>query len=161
MTPTGQRLAEEIAAAAVASGHTIAVAESLTAGQTATMLGAAPDAGDWFRGGVVAYAPGVKFEVLGVTPGPVVTASCAREMAAGVRLRLGADVGVASTGVGGPGPDEGEPPGTVYLACVGPTGAVAEQHVVLDGSPEEVVDATVILMLSQVYEALVEVSLVQ
>jgi nicotinamide-nucleotide amidase len=155
---TGTRLAEEIAGAASASGRTIAVAESLTAGHTAAVLGAAPDASEWFRGGVVAYAPEVKFEVLGVTPGPVVRASCVREMALGVRDRLGADIAVAATGVGGPGPDEGQPAGTVYLACVGLDGSLDERAVQLDGPPERVVELTVILMLNLVYEALVEVA---
>lgn len=155
---SGTRLAEEIAAAASASGRTIAVAESLTGGHAAALLAAAPQASDWFRGAVVAYAPEVKFEVLGVRPGPVVTAACAREMAIGVRARLRADIGVAATGVGGPGVEEGEPPGTVHLACVGPDGEVVEKRVELDGPPERVVEVAVILLLDLVYQALVEVS---
>lgn len=155
---TGARLAEEIATAAGESGRTIAVAESLTAGNAAAVLGAAPQASDWFRGGVIAYAPEVKFDVLGVTPGPVVCASCAREMALGVQARLGADIAVAATGVGGPGPEEGQPAGTVHLACVGPGEEVQERTVQLEGAPERVVELTVILMLNLVYEALVEVA---
>jgi len=81
-------------------GLTVAVAESLTSGRLASALGEAPDASEWFRGAVVAYASAVKFDVLGVTPGPVVTASCAREMATGARNLLAADVSVAGTGVG-------------------------------------------------------------
>lgn len=154
----GTRLAEAIATAAAASGRTIAVAESLTAGHTAALLGGAPDASQWFRGGVVAYAPEAKFDILGVTRGPVVCASCAREMADGARRRLSADIGVAATGVGGPGPDEGQPAGTVYLACIGADGSVEERAVRFDGPPERVVEQTVLLMLNLVYEALVEVS---
>jgi nicotinamide-nucleotide amidase len=155
---TGARLAEEIATAASASGSTIAVAESLTCGHAAGVLGAAPDASKWLRGAVVAYAPAVKFDLLGVRRGPVVSASCAREMALGVRRELGADIGVAATGVGGPGPDEGKPAGTVYLACAGPGERLQETCVELDGPPERVVEVTVILMLNLVFEALVEVS---
>jgi len=156
---SGTRLAAEIAAAAAASGRTVAVAESLTAGQAAVLLGAAPEASAWFRGAVVAYAPSVKHDVLGVHPGPVVTASCAREMALGVRALLDADIGVAATGVGGPGPEEGQPAGTVYLACAAVDG-VSERRVELDGTPERVTEVATILMLNLVYEALVEVSLV-
>ncbi|MGC4938171.1 CinA family protein [Kribbella sp. DT2] len=53
---------------------TVAVAESLTSGSLACQLGAATDASDWFAGGVVAYTTAVKVGVLGVDPGPVVTA---------------------------------------------------------------------------------------
>ena len=155
---SGARLAEQIAEAASGSGATIAVAESLTAGHTAAALGSAPEASEWFRGGVVAYAPEVKFDVLGVRPGPVVTASCAREMALGARDRLGADIAVSATGVGGPGPDEGKPAGTVYLACAGPGDRLEETSVELDGPPERVLEATVILMLNLVFDALDEVS---
>ena len=158
MNVSGERLAEEIADAARAAGRTIAVAESVTAGHTSTLLASAPEASTWFRGGVVAYASEVKFEVLGVTPGPVVTAACARELAIGVRRLLGADIGVAATGVGGPDPEEGKPAGTVYLACAGPGGVVTETCVELDGGPERVIEAAAILMLNQVYQALVEVS---
>lgn len=60
------------------------MAESLTSGSIAGRLGAAEAASDWFCGGVVAYASSVKYKVLGVDPGPVVTAPCARQMAQGV-----------------------------------------------------------------------------
>ncbi|HET6166755.1 MAG TPA: CinA family protein [Marmoricola sp.] len=127
-----------IAARAQERGLRVAVAESLTGGRVASALGEGPDAAEWFCGGVVAYAPHVKFEVLGVTPGPVVTERCAREMASGVAGALRADVTVGLTGVGGPDWAEGEPPGTVYLATW-VLGRVACEHFVFDGDPEEVV----------------------
>src|SRR5688500_179645 len=96
---------ELIAKLARATDTSIAVAESLTAGTISTRLGEGDDAAEWFRGAVVAYAAEVKFEVLGVAPGPVVTVSCARQMARGVRTLLRADIGLAITGVGGPGPE--------------------------------------------------------
>jgi len=64
----------------------------------------------------VAYHTDVKHEVLGVPPGPVVTAEAAAAMATGVRRLLRADVVVAVTGAGGPGPQDGQDPGTVFLA---------------------------------------------
>ncbi|WP_220794285.1 nicotinamide-nucleotide amidohydrolase family protein [Nocardioides pelophilus] len=90
---------------------TVACAESLTSGAIASALGRGEDASTWFRGGVVAYAPAVKFEVLGVAKGPVVTSSCALQMCRGARRVLVADAAVAVTGVGGPGGEEGRPPG--------------------------------------------------
>lgn len=132
---------EAIASLASRRGLRVAVAESLTSGKLATSLGAGPDASEWFVGGVVAYAADVKFDLLGVTPGPVVTATCAREMAAGVARLLRADVAAAVTGVGGPDPDEGEPPGTVYLATV-VAGHEKCQRLDLDGDPDDVLRQT-------------------
>ncbi|MFL6061654.1 MAG: CinA family protein [Marmoricola sp.] len=147
-------LAEEVAALACASGQRVAVAESLTAGRLACALGAASDASTWFRGSVVAYAPEVKFDVLGVDPGPVNTASCAHQMAAGVRRLLGADVAAAVTGVGGPGPDEGVPAGTVFLAVAGPDGEIEVEELFLPGDSDEVVAATVSVALGALARAL-------
>jgi nicotinamide-nucleotide amidase len=109
---------EAIAALATRLDLRVGVAESLTSGTLAQRLGAGPDAADWFRGGLVAYAAAVKFDLLGVSPGLVVTRECAREMARGAARLLGADAVVATTGVGGPGPEEGQPPGTVYVAAI-------------------------------------------
>jgi nicotinamide-nucleotide amidase len=136
-----QHVVEEIADLARQHAFDVSVAESLTSGQIATALGAGPEASSWFRGGVVAYATEVKQTVLGVRPGPVVTAECARDMAAGVAALLGADAAVSVTGVGGPDAEEGEPPGTVYVATIvrGHEGVV---RLDLDGDPEEVLART-------------------
>ena len=98
----------------------VAAAESLTSGSVATRLGAGTDASVWFRGAIVAYAEDAKFRLLGVDPGPVVTASCATQMAQGVSRLFESQVGVAVTGVGGPEPVEGRPPGTVFVAVFSP-----------------------------------------
>jgi nicotinamide-nucleotide amidase len=97
-------------------GLTLAVAESVTGGLVAARLTDVPGASEVVRGGVVAYASEVKFRELGVPEGPVISAECASAMAAGVRDRLGADVGVATTGVAGPTEQEGHPVGLVYVA---------------------------------------------
>ena len=73
-------------------------------------------ASDVFRGGIVSYASDVKFDVLGVTPGPVVSETAAKEMAVGVRKALGSDIGLSLTGVAGPAEQDGVKVGTV---CVG------------------------------------------
>jgi nicotinamide-nucleotide amidase len=96
-------------------GLTLAVAESLTGGLMASRLVEAPGASSFFTGGVVAYDSRIKFEVLGVPEGPVVSEECAMAMAEGVRTHLGAGVGVATTGVAGPEEMEGQRPGTVWL----------------------------------------------
>ncbi len=104
-------------------GLMLGLAESLTGGLVAARLAAISGASDVLRGSVVSYASDVKFDVLGVTPGPVVSEVAAREMAAGARRVLKADVGLALTGVAGPLPQPGEPDvpvGTVCIAVSGP-----------------------------------------
>lgn len=135
-------LGRSIADLAGRAGVGVAVAESLTSGAIASALGRAPGASDWFAGGVVAYSEHVKFEVLRVTPGPVITAACAEQMAAGLARLLGADVVAAVTGAGGPDPEEGKPAGTVYLAH-GTPDAIRVDELRLDGDPAQVVEATV------------------
>lgn len=104
-----------------AAGLTLAVAESLTGGQLVAELVAVPGASRVLRGGVVAYASDLKQRLLGVD-GTVlaergaVSSEVAAQMAQGVCDRLGADVGVATTGVAGPDPQDGHAPGTVYVA---------------------------------------------
>jgi nicotinamide-nucleotide amidase len=96
-------------------GHSLALAESVTGGLVAARLVNVPGASSWFRGAVVSYASEVKHEVLGVPEGPVVTEAAARAMAEGARAVLGADVGLAVTGVAGPEEQDGRPPGTVIV----------------------------------------------
>lgn len=147
------RLVASIADLASAHGFRVGVAESLTSGQLAADLGAGPEASTWFRGGVVAYASEVKFEVLGVTPGPVVTELCAREMAKGTADLLGADAVVATTGVGGPDPEEGKPPGRVYVAAY-VRGLETCQRLDLSGDPPDVLDETRARALAHLHEAM-------
>lgn len=132
--------ASRVGTAAQQQGLTVAAAESLTGGAVSSALAAAPDAARWYRGAVVAYAAEVKFGVLGVTPGPVATEECAAQLAEGVARLLGADAAVATTGVGGPGPEEGKPAGSVFLGnwVRGRTRTVALH---LGGTPEQVVQA--------------------
>ncbi len=96
-------------------GLTLAVAESLTGGLVQERLAEVPGASDWFAGGVVAYDSAVKRKLLDVPDGPVVSEAAAEQMARGVRELLGADVGLSTTGVAGPGKQEGQSPGTVWL----------------------------------------------
>lgn len=98
-----------------AAGLTLATAESVTGGLIASRLCAVAGASEVFRGSLVAYASDLKHSVLAVPDGPVVTEAAACAMAAGVRRVLGADVGVATTGVAGPAEEEGVAVGTVCL----------------------------------------------
>src|SRR5882724_12438580 len=117
--PAARELAVEIIRLLTRTGETVAAAESLTGGLVAAALTDVPGASNAFRGGIVAYATELKAEVLGVDVtllkrhGPVY-APVAAAMAEGVRQRLGATIGVAATGVAGPGPQDGHPAGTVH-----------------------------------------------
>ena len=104
-----------VGALLAAQDLSLALAESLTGGMIGSRLTAAPGASAWFRGSVVAYSSEVKFEVLDVRRGPVVGADAAEAMAMGARRLLGADVGLAVTGVAGPADQDGEKPGTVFV----------------------------------------------
>ncbi|MBT2497478.1 CinA family protein [Agromyces sp. ISL-38] len=146
-------VAAEIARRAKAAGMTIAAAESLTSGALSNALGAGNDASDWFRGGVVAYAEGVKRELLGVTAESVTSAQCARELATGVARVLGADAAVAVTGVGGPESADGQPPGTVF-AAVTVRGTTNDTRLEFHGDPSEVVHQTVRAALELLRDAL-------
>jgi nicotinamide-nucleotide amidase len=97
-------------------GLTLGVAESLTGGLLGARLTEAEGATDFFRGAVVAYQSEVKFDLLGVPEGPVVSEPAARAMAEGAAKVLGADVGLGVTGVAGPTEQEGQPVGTVFMA---------------------------------------------
>jgi nicotinamide-nucleotide amidase len=121
-------LARTLVETLVARGLTIAVAESLTGGSVTAALVDVPGASRVLRGGVVAYATDLKATLLGVEPALLaargaVDPEVARAMALGVRSRLAADVGVATTGVAGPDGQDGQPPGVVHVAAFGPGGA--------------------------------------
>ena len=98
---------------------------------------ATPGTGDWFMGGVVAYDRHVKFDLLGVRPGPVVTPEAAAQMAIGVRRLLRAHIGIATTGEAGPEPEEDVPVGTVYIALADDD-SVQVHRVLLSGPPGEI-----------------------
>jgi nicotinamide-nucleotide amidase len=104
----------------LSKGWTLAVAESLTGGLVASRIVSIAGASEWFRGGVVTYASDLKRSLLGVAEGPVVSPEVAAEMADGVRRRLGADVGLATTGVAGPTEQDGQPVGTVFAGVALP-----------------------------------------
>jgi nicotinamide-nucleotide amidase len=123
-----ETMEDAIAVRLIARGVTLGVAESVTGGLIASRLVNISGASRWFRGGVVSYASEVKFDLLKVPRGPVVSPEAAEAMATGVRNVLGADVGLSVTGVAGPEEQDGQPAGTVFVGI-----AVGQQveHVAL------------------------------
>jgi len=144
-----------------ASGRTVAVAESLTGGLVTGALTSIAGASVVVRGGVVAYATDVKATLLGVPDdllarqGPV-DPDVAMAMAEGVRSLLGATYGVATTGVAGPGPAEGKPQGTVFVAVAGLSGTSCDGLEGVAGDRQQVREATVHAALSWLVRALRE-----
>jgi nicotinamide-nucleotide amidase len=110
-----QTMEDVVADRLLARGATLSVAESVTGGLIASRLVAVAGASTWFRGGVVSYASDVKYDLLKVPAGPVVSAEAAEAMALGVRTLLGSDIGLSVTGVAGPDEQDGQPVGTVFV----------------------------------------------
>ena len=126
---------------------TLATAESLTGGGLAATLTDVPGASESFVGGVVSYATSVKTTLLGVSEDlvsehGVISAECAEAMADGARRHLGATYALSTTGVAGPDPQEGYPPGTVYVAVAGPEGSEG-RALTLSGDRAEIRTATI------------------
>jgi nicotinamide-nucleotide amidase len=119
-------------------GWSLGIAESVTGGLVAARLVAVPGASEWFRGAVVAYDASVKRSVLGVVDGPVVTTEAAAAMADGARRVLGAEVGLATTGVAGPSEQEDRPVGTVVVGLALPGSAPTAVELRLPGDRERV-----------------------
>ena len=119
-TTEDEELEQVVGRLLVEKGLTIASAESLTGGSVAVRLSTAAGASDYFKGSAVTYTAEAKRKVLGVRKetidGPgVVSEECAVEMAQGARRLYESDVALALTGVAGPEPHDGKPPGTVCL----------------------------------------------
>jgi nicotinamide-nucleotide amidase len=145
-------LAADLVAELTARNLSVAVAESLTGGLLVAELVAVPGASLVVRGGVVAYATDLKRSLLGVSAellaaeGPV-HPEVARQMAVGVRRMLSIDgipaaIGLATTGVAGPGAQDGHPAGEVYVAiAIGDRVEVFHLHI--PGSREDIRKAVV------------------
>lgn len=141
------------------AGLTLATAESLTGGALAARVVDVPGASRVLRGGVVAYATELKAQLLGVDPTLLgdrgaVDPDVALAMAAGARERLRSDLGVATTGVAGPEPQDGVAPGTVYVAVDDGCGQPQVRRLELGGARAEVRAATVLAAVRLVLEVL-------
>ena len=135
------------------AGLTLATGESVTAGLLAATVAEVPGASAVLRGAVVAYHADVKQALLDVPASAlaqgVVSRAVAEAMAAGAAARVGATVGIGTTGVAGPEPHDGEPVGSVWIAACGPGWQVAE-HLRLAGDRDEVRRQTVQACLAMV-----------
>jgi nicotinamide-nucleotide amidase len=151
-------LAEHVLDLLRARGFRLAVAESCTAGLVAARLADVPGASEVLLGGVIAYANDLKRELLGVPAALLaehgaVSAECAQAMAQGARAATGAEVGVAVTGVAGPGGgSELKPVGLVYLHVSAP-GLERAQELHLPGDRTQVREWAAIAALQLVREA--------
>jgi len=100
-----------------------------------------------FRGGIISYASDVKFSLLGVDEGPVVSETAAAQMAAGARGVLGCDVALALTGVAGPEEQDGRPVGTLCVAAAFPDGSTVATTTTLPGVRDQMRQMSVITAL--------------
>jgi nicotinamide-nucleotide amidase len=138
-----------------AHGMTLGLAESISGGLMGARLTDVEGASGFFRGSIVSYASEVKFDLLGVPEGPVVSAEAAQAMAKGARRVLNADVGLAVTGVAGPAEQDGQPVGTVFIGLA--IGDVVESvQLQLPGDRRRIREFTVISALNLLRQRLLE-----
>ena len=133
---------------------TFGVAESVTGGLVAGRLTAVAGASDVFRGAIVSYDSEIKFDLLNVTHGPVVSESAAKEMAIGVRKTLGSDIGLALTGVAGPAEQDGVKVGTLCVGLALPNGDVRSTTFSLPYGREQMRQFSVISALNFLRQSL-------
>ena len=129
-------------------GWTLGVAESVTGGLIGARIANVPGASETFRGTIGAYATDVKRSILGVTAESVVSEESARQMAEGARRVLGADVGIAVTGVAGPAEQDGMAVGTVCFGIALPDGTVEAMSTRLPGDRERIRQFSTISLLN-------------
>ena len=146
LTPDISSIIAEIISTLSERRETLVTAESITAGGLSAAITSVDGSSQIFLGAIVAYQNNVKSEVLGIDPSLIETHSVysqviAREMAQNVRTRFGATWSIATTGVAGPGPSDGVPSGTVWVAIDGPVTHNLELS--LSGGRESVRNATV------------------
>jgi len=141
-------------------GHSIALAESCTAGMLTSRLADVPGSSDYLVGGMIVYSNDAKVELAGVSPATLadhgaVSAEVASELAAGAAKRLGASVGVAITGVAGPaGGTEEKPVGLVWFAVAVDGQAVFCRSVQLPGGRADIRDRSTTVAMHMIRKAL-------
>jgi PncC family amidohydrolase len=151
--------AQQIAAALLARGRTLATAESCTGGLAGAALTDLAGSSAWYLGGVVAYSNALKTRLLGVPPELLaahgaVSPETARAMAAGALENTGADVAIAVTGIAGPsGGTPSKPVGLVYMAVAGLGNTAVFEHR-FPGNRAEIRAAAVAAVLRHALDAL-------
>ncbi|MPZ87021.1 MAG: CinA family nicotinamide mononucleotide deamidase-related protein [Nitriliruptorales bacterium] len=155
-----QKLEDEVARLLRAASLTVVTAEGCTAGRIAARLAGVDGATDYFRGGVVAYAPDTLPQMLALSPEVLsrhgrVSAEAAEAMATTARQLYGTDIAVAATGVEGPRRPEGDPEvGTVWWAVALPDGTVHTHERFIPGDREIVQARTAAFALGSLREHL-------
>lgn len=158
MTVSGSGAAGVLAALR-GRGLTLASAESLTGGLVGAALTAVPGSSDVYRGGIVCYATDLKASLVGVPAdllaahGPVASETAAA-LAAGVAQVCAADVGIATTGVAGPSPQDGHPVGEVYVSVSVPGEEPQVRPLRLTGTRDEIRGRSVDAVLELLRESL-------
>lgn len=130
-----KRLAEEIGKLLTEHGLSIAVAESATGGLVSYLITSVPGSSNYFKGGIVAYANGVKVKALGVAEKTLesygaVSCETTKEMAEGIRRLMDVDIGLSDTGIAGPGgATPGKPVGLFYIGLSSQRGTQVKQYI--------------------------------
>ena len=146
LAPEISAMVSEIISTLAARNETLVTAESITAGGLSAAVTSVEGSSQIFLGAIVAYQDQVKTDVLGIDKTIIATHTVysqevAVAMAQAVRLKFGATWAIATTGVAGPGPSDGVPSGTVWVAIDGPVTQSLELS--LAGGRESVRNATV------------------
>lgn len=141
-------------------GYTLSAAESCTGGQISHLLTTVPGSSQYYKGSVTSYAIEIKEKILGVPHGTikkfgVVSSEVAQAMAEGVKKALNTDFSVATTGLAGPGGDDANPEGTVWIGVCGPhISRTICKHV--KGSRTEIIRNFANLALKELYKLILE-----
>ena len=158
-------LQRKIADILLKSFSTLSVAESCTGGMISHIVTSISGASAYYLGAVCSYAIAIKEKVLGVAPeiirqNGVVSREVAEAMAEGVRKLMGSTYSIATTGLAGPGGDEFNPEGTVWIAVSGPKGSISRKKIMQGDRAQNIVSFTheALLLL---YEYLVDTTEVQ
>ena len=158
-------LQRKIADILLKSSSTLSVAESCTGGIISHIVTSISGASAYYLGAVCSYAIAIKEKVLGVAPeiirqNGVVSREVAEAMAEGVRKLMGSTYSIATTGLAGPGGDEFNPEGTVWIAVSGPKGSISRKKIMQGDRAQNIVSFTheALLLL---YEYLVDTTEVQ
>jgi nicotinamide-nucleotide amidase len=150
---TGESIEEVVGRMLRESGRTLAVAESCSSGMLGTRITRVPGSSDYFRGGVLCYSNDAKVSLCGVPASLLcnagaVSAEVAEALAQGIRSALGCSVGVAITGIAGPGGGTPEKPvGLVYVG-IADSGRAAHFRRILPGDREMVRERAVFMALA-------------
>jgi nicotinamide-nucleotide amidase len=149
----GESMEEVVGKQLIASGQTLAVAESCTAGMLGMHLTRVPGSSEYFCGGVLCYSNEAKIELCRVPENVLqahgaVSGEVAEALACGVREALHSSIGLSITGIAGPGGGSKEKPvGLVYIG-ISDGNRVESRHRIMPGDRESIRERSTYLALS-------------